>query len=266
MTNDSAVMAHHKPFSAGNPGSVEVEGTVLPAISDRARRLLSRPADLDVERKKSTSGLRREDFAGFANSQTGGAILLGVHAAKHGHGKRGAVLAGCGIGESERRKIMAMANQCVPHVAVSIFVENRAEKPFYRIEIPSGTRKPYCTVEGIYKIRNHGRNETLYPPQLLALFLEADDGAILHRLVQASASVGAVLQDVKQSVALEQKNWSESNWELRSGAQGSLRGPAVIVSHGESGAGGAGELPAGTAECPVRLSSQDLCGFLMRIP
>lgn len=263
---DNALAAHHKAFSTGNPGSVEVEYTVLPAISDRARRLLSRPEHLDVECKKSTSELRSEDFVGFANSKTGGAILIGVHAAKRGSGKWGAVLSGCGIGESERRKILAMANQCVPPVPVSIFAENRAEKPFYRIEIPSGTRKPYCTAEGIYKIRNNRRNDTLYPPQLLALFLEADDGEILRRLVQASASVGAVLQDVKQSVALERKNWSESAWELRSGAQGSPRGPAEIVSHGESSADGAGELPAGTAECPVRLSSQDLCGFLMRIP
>jgi len=265
MTKDNALVAHDKQFSAGNLDSVELEYRVLQAISDRARRLLSRAEDHDVEFKKSMLGLQSDDFVGFANSKTGGAILIGVHGTKHGTGRWGAAIAGCAIGDPERRKILATASECVPPVPVSIFVENRAEKPFYRIEIPPGPRKPYCTAEGIYKIRNNGRNQTLYPPQLLALFLEADGEEILRRLGQAPASVGAAVQEVGQRVDMEREHWCEPVWDLRSGIQNSLRGPAEVAPHRESNAGGTGELPTGTVECPVRLSSQDLCGFLMEI-
>jgi hypothetical protein len=228
---------------------VEVEFRASPCISDRARRLLDRVDGLDVEFKRSTQDLRSDDLVGFANSRGGGAILIGVHEMRDATGQRRGVLAGCPIGDPERRRILAQARQCVPPVPVSIFEENRAERPFYRIEVPSGPRKPYCTAEGIYKIRNNGRNETLYPQQLLDLFLEANGEEILRRLGQAPDRLAVAVQEVQPHGAMDDEDASQSAWN-------SPRPPAASASGG---------FPEGTAECSVRLSSQDLCGFLMRI-
>jgi hypothetical protein len=240
---------------------VEVEFQVLEAVSDRAQRLLSRADRLDVVFKKSMAWLQSDDLVAFANSKHGGAILVGVHETRNLDGWPTGALAGCAVGDPERRKILAKANQCVPPVPVSIFVENRAERPFYRIEIPSGPRKPYCTMEGIYKIRDNGRNETLYPRQLLAVFLEANGAEILRRAGLTPAPPGESLPEIEPPIAIEGHQWSQAARDLRSSLGELPPGHVETVLRAESDA----DRPEPAAECTVRLSSQDLCGFLMRI-
>ena len=247
MTKGSLLVAISGRFSSGGAEAVEAGIRASECISERAHGLLGRADGVDVEFKRSTQDLRSDDLVGFANSRSGGAILIGVHETGDARGRRRGFLAGCPIGDSERRKILAQAKQCVPPVPVSIFVENRAERPFYRIEVPSGPRKPYCTTEGIYKTRNGGRNETLYPPELLDLFLEADGERILRRLGQAPDGLAAAVQEVQPHGAMDEEGGSQSAWNAPPA-------PAASAPNG---------FPEGTAECDVRLCSQDLCGFLM---
>jgi hypothetical protein len=268
MTNEDTLVHVDggKSFFVGSPDWVEVEFREFQAISDRANRLLSREGDFDVAFKKSISGLESDDFVSFANSKKGGAILIGVDPAKHGKGRRRASLVGCPVGDRERLKILAKSSQCVPPVTVSIFVENCGEKPFYRIEIPSGPHKPYCTLGGTYKTRGDGRNEVLYPAQLLALFLETEGQEFVRWFQQSTTSLGSAVQETKQRIATQRKHRDQSVWDTQSRITDSLEALSEAASHAEGNAEDAGAFAQRAGECDVRLSSQDLCGFLMRLP
>jgi len=262
MTKNSLLVAVDTRPAGDRPDSVVVEFRVLPTISDRAHRLLGRADGCEVEFRKSISDLHSDDLVGFANSKTGGAILIGVDSAWDRESPRRAATPGYAIGDGERRRILAVARQCVPFPPISIFVEDGADRPFYRIEIASGPCKPYCTAEGVYTIRNAGRIEPLYPPQLLALCLGADAGETLRRFEQAPLSVASAMDAVALRAATERKLRTPSLWGQWSATGKALGRPADTAAHEESDAGG---FPEGAADCAVRLSSQDLCGFLMRL-
>jgi hypothetical protein len=268
MTNENVMVQVDggRSLSAGNPDWAEVEFGEFPTISDRAERLLSREGDFDVAFKNSISGLESDDLVSFANSATGGAILIGVTRTRHGNGGHWTALVGCTVGDRERLKILAKANQCVPPVPVSIFVENCAEKPFYRIEIPSGSHKPYCTSGGTYKIRGDGRNEMLYPAQLLALFLEAEGVELVRWFQKATTSASSAVQERNPRSTAKQRHCNQFVWDMRGGIADSLDAPSADGSFAESDAARTGDFPGGAPESFVRLSSQDLCGFLMRLP
>ncbi|MGB7758856.1 MAG: ATP-binding protein [Bryobacteraceae bacterium] len=265
MTNENVLVQIDggRSFSVAEPCWLEVEFGEFQAISDRANRLLSRQEDFDVAFRKSVSGLEAEDLVSFANSKNGGAILIGVNRTKHGNGRQRAALVGCAVGDRERLKILAKANQCVPPVPVSIFAENCAKEPFYRIEIASGPQKPYCTTGGTYKTRGAGRNEMLYPAQLLALFVETEGNEFLRWFQQSATSLGSAVQE---TIAAEREPSDQSAWDSGSGIGQSLEALAQAASHAAGNMVDAGAIPEGAAECGVRLSSQDLCGFLMRLP
>ena len=59
---------------------------------------------------------------------------------------------GCDVSDGSKMAIVNKANQCIPHINISIHIENLNAKPFYRIEIPSSKNKPHCTQKGIYKV------------------------------------------------------------------------------------------------------------------
>lgn len=139
--------------------------------------MLARGEGIDVDFKRSAAGLEAVDIVAFANSKAGGAILIGVDESTGSSGRHVGTIVGCHVGDQEKRMILEKAHQCVPAISVTVHVENRAHKPFYRIEIPSGPNKPYCTSGGTYKIRGDGRNNTLYPTSLLNLFLETEERA-----------------------------------------------------------------------------------------
>jgi hypothetical protein len=181
MTNEAVLIQvdDGKLFAAADPDRLEAVFGEYQSISDRANRLLSRQEDFYVAFKRSISGLESDDLVSFANSKKGGAILIGVNRTTHGNGRERVALVGCTVGDREQLRILAKASQCVPPVPVSIFVENRAEKPFYRIEVPSGPHKPYCTSGGTYKTRGDGRNEMLYPAEILRYFGKWKAGSCL---------------------------------------------------------------------------------------
>lgn len=169
-------------------------------LSRRARRLLSMSEGVEVEFKEALSGLEAGDLVAFANSEKGGAILIGVREAKDEKGRQYGEILGCEIGDKAKLKIVNKALSCVPPVQIDIFVENLNDTPFYRIEIPSSTLKPHCTSGGVYKIRSDGRVQPLYPDAILEMFLEREASEFQKRFLEATGELEAALQLALQSV------------------------------------------------------------------
>lgn len=158
-------------------------------ISSRGRELLARGEDRLVDYKLMLKGLHAEDLVAFANSKSGGAILIGVKEVVEDNGQQIGEPVGCKIGDGEKLKVMGKALSCSPPVQIELILENVSSKPFYRIEIPSGSHKPYCTNAGAYKIREDGRNTPLHPEQLLSMFLDREGEEFRARFSQAAGDL-----------------------------------------------------------------------------
>lgn len=167
---------------------------VYMTVSKKARMLLNRQEGYDVDYKLTVKGLEATDLVAFANSDTGGTILIGVTEIEDKNSMQRGKIVGCPVGDKERLYILSKAESCVPPVEVHIIIENYSRKPFYRIEIPSGKDKPYCTGGGTYKIRGDGRTNTLLPSRLLTLFIEKQSEAFLNRFREATKELGKNLQ------------------------------------------------------------------------
>ena len=124
-------------------------------ISNKTKELLDQQENLNVDFKRSLEGLDTTDLIAFANSDSGGSILIGIDEDEHNNGKQKGIIVGCPIDDSERLRILNKAEECVPPVDLDIIIENLEDKPFFRIDIPSGVNKPYCTKKGTYMIRGN---------------------------------------------------------------------------------------------------------------
>ena len=109
----------------------------LNSISERAHELLAGPEGHTAEFKESLSGLSADDLVAFANTETGGAILIGVREGRDGSGLQTAEIVGERVGDREKLSILNKASSCSPPIACDVIFENLAVKPFIRIEIPA---------------------------------------------------------------------------------------------------------------------------------
>ena len=174
-------------------------------ISKRALELLSSGENKLVEYKEKVQGLHAEDLVAFANSDSGGAILIGVREETTSNGKQVGKPVGHAMDDNTRLHIMSKALSCSPPVQIEIVVENIRMKPFYRVEIPSGNHKPYATNSGTYKIRENGRNSPLHPEPLLRMFLEREGEEFRSRFAQAASKLDERMNAALASVeGLEQ--------------------------------------------------------------
>jgi hypothetical protein len=205
-------------------------------LSKRAAQLLVREEGFDVDFKRSISGLEAEDIVAFANSKAGGAILIGVDESTGSTGRQVGIIVGCPVGDKEKRKILDKAHQCVPPINVTVHVENRADKPFYRVEIMSGPNKPYCTSGGSYKTRGDGRKNTLYPTSLLTLFLETEGGEFLRRFQQATSSLEQSVEHTKNRIISDLGDLASSVAEMEFNVDQSLERVAGTADSAEENA------------------------------
>lgn len=164
-------------------------------ISARAKVLLQMEEGFDVDFKKNTN-LSGEDLVAFANSMNGGTILLGVDEKTNEDGTQSGVICGCDVSDASKMSILNKANQCIPHVKISIHIENSNSIPFYRIEIPSSKTKPHCTQKGIYKTRSDGANKPLLPEELLRIYLDSESDTFLKKYTNATIEMRNELQDL----------------------------------------------------------------------
>lgn len=169
-------------------------------ISKRAKELLSSGENKSVDYKEKVNGLHAEDLVAFANSANGGAILIGVRETEHPNGTQKGEPLGHAIGDETRLQIMGKALSCSPPIQIEIYVENHDHLPFYRIEIPSGTHKPYSTSSGTYKIREDGRNNPLHPEPLLKMFLERESEEFRRRFSEATNKLESRMSEALASV------------------------------------------------------------------
>lgn len=163
-------------------------------VSQKTKALLNKQEGLDVDYKMTVKGLESTDLVAFANSPNGGTILLGVAEIEEDNGMQKGKIVGCSVGDKERLFILSKAESCIPPVELNIIIENYARKPFFRIDIPSGKDKPYCTAAGTYKIRGDGRTNTLLPGRLLSLFLEKHSDLFFNRFREATKELGKNMQ------------------------------------------------------------------------
>lgn len=154
----------------------------------------------DVDYKESVKGLHAEDLTAFANSESGGAILIGVREATGPHGKQVGEPTGHPIDDASRLQILDKALSCSPPVLVELYSENLDHLPFYRVEIPSGAQKPYATGSGTYKIREDGRNSSLLPEQLLNMFLERESAEFRSRFSEATGKLESSMAEALELV------------------------------------------------------------------
>jgi ATP-dependent DNA helicase RecG len=155
-------------------------------VTAESKILLGGEEGYDVEFKRSMNGLTNEDLVAFANSEEGGVIFIGVEEFKKTDGRKIGNIVGCPIGDEEKLKIIDRAMSCVPPIDINVTVENTCDKPIFRIDIPSGRVKPYCTSKGTYKIRGDGRNLALTPDRLLDIFMEKESQAFINRFKNAT--------------------------------------------------------------------------------
>jgi ATP-dependent DNA helicase RecG len=169
-------------------------------ISAVAKKLLSKEETFDVEFKKNANNLNGEDFAAFANSDTGGTILIGVDEIKDAKGRQKGKVVGCPVGDKQKLALLSKAGQCVPPVPIVIYVENSATNPFYRVLIPSGINKPYCSSGGTYKIRRDGNTQPLQPHDLLRIFMHVESGKFLSKFKESTIELRREIQDQNDSL------------------------------------------------------------------
>jgi hypothetical protein len=174
--------------------------TEYKALSKKVKSLLTREEDEEVDWKKSLTSLDPEDIVAFANSKNGGTILIGVEEFTDSEGKQKPNIVGCTIGDTNKMRIQTKAQNCIPPIEVIIIAENVKKEPFYRVEIPSGDKKPYCTSKGIYKIRDDGNNKAITPDKLLSIFIEAESEIFLKRFKTAAKELEDVLYDSYQEI------------------------------------------------------------------
>ncbi len=154
-------------------------------LSRRTRLLLNQPEGREVEFKRDVGAVKHKILIAFANSATGGTVLVGVEEVTVADGVQRGRIVGCDVSDSARLQIQNRALSCIPPINVQIFTENIAQRPLLRIEIPSGTNKPYCSQSGEYCIRSDSRIRALQPGELLDLFMEREGAQFVARFRHA---------------------------------------------------------------------------------
>ncbi len=161
-------------------------------ISNRTKQLINGAESMTVDFKR-TAQVDSEDLVAFANSESGGTLLLGVDEYEGTDGHQKGKIVGCQVSDKHKLNIINKALSCFPPVEIEVIVENTAAQAFYRIEIPSSPFKPHCTARGTYKIRENGRNKAIEPQQLLSIFLSMETGRFLERFKGATEELESKL-------------------------------------------------------------------------
>ena len=172
-------------------------------LTERTQALLAKQEGLEVDFKIDLKGVDAGDLVAFANSPSGGAILVGVREIELPSGLQRGEIVGCPVDDRTRLTLLNKAQDCTPPIEIELFVENLgAERPILRIEVPShrNPHKPYCTKRGEYRIRGDGRNKALLPQALLTTYLEVEGEEFLGRFRSAAQAIETSVTTMHQEL------------------------------------------------------------------
>lgn len=163
-------------------------------IRPETQQLLDDGEGNQLDYKRNTI-IDPEDLVAFANSESGGHILLGVAEQKDADGRMIGVPVGAVLDDELARNIQSKANSCVPPVRIVVAEENGdSALPFVRVDIPPSKNRPHCTGAGTYKVRSLAGNKPLLPHEILDLLLVRESNLFLSRF---SASTQSLLDSVR---------------------------------------------------------------------
>lgn len=158
-------------------------------------RMIESTEGYEVEFKESVSSLTPEDIVAFANGN-GGAIIIGVRELDKKKSQRGEII-GCEISDRVKRTILNKAYSCNPKVEINIVAEgSKSKKTIYRIDIPSGDGKPYCTAGGTYKVRKDGQNIGIDPEMMETMIFRREEKKFLDRFKAAGEEILETLRQL----------------------------------------------------------------------
>ena len=135
----------------------------------------------------------------FANAR-GGTIFVGVEENKTIKNQIANII-GCQISDENKQSFISMSASCRPVININISVENsKTKKPIYRIDIPEGDKKPYCTSSGLYKIRDDGQNIGIDPPFMKAIILESSSDEFVKQFKYAADELLKKLESMQNEL------------------------------------------------------------------
>jgi len=153
-----------------------------------------------VDFKRASDGVHADDFVSFANTEAGGDILVGVAEEIGKDGTQHGVIIGCDISDGAVLQILNKAISCIPPIAITIYAENTATKPFLRVHIPPSDNRPHSTPKGVYCRRDGSRNRPLHPAELLRIFLDNEGRAFAQRFEEAAGKITDELADLQTAL------------------------------------------------------------------
>jgi len=191
------------------------------SLRAETKLMLEGQEGLEVDFKEAPSGVKAEDFVAFSNT-VGGSILVGVRETKASDGRQHGVIVRCKISDQTRQDFISTAASCRPSISITVSIENLStDKPIYRIDIPEGTEKPYCTSSGTYKYRAEGQRVAIDPTQMQAIILEreadrfvarfkAAGDALLEKIAQVHNDLSKQISRVEQIAKMAEEAASEA--------------------------------------------------------
>lgn len=174
---------------------------IYPAITKTTQKKLEHHENDTVEYKQSASVVDADTMVAFANAK-GGTILVGVKSIKNPSGDEVGEIIGCDVSDGDRLKIQNIALSCKPSIEVSICIEKSSQnKSIFRVDIPEGPDKPYCTGGGTYKIRIDGLNKSIDPTKMKSMILDAEAERFLERFKLAATELEELMRTSTQFIA-----------------------------------------------------------------
>lgn len=199
--------------------------------------MVNKEEGFDVEFKESVSGLKSEDLVAFANSKSGGTILIGVKDEKQHDGRQIGKIVGCTISDADKLSILNKAQSCRPPVVAEISCETIDSLNLYIVKVPSGDFKPYCTEGGTYRIRGDAQKKALYPNELLSLFMESERDKFISKFQEATQVLEKDLLETRKQLLEEMTKIIHTFTMFENNISSSLNDITSTVDDAESNTG-----------------------------
>lgn len=184
-------------------------------ISKGTRALLLQGESEGADFKRTADGVSTDDLVAFANTESGGTILIGIDEQTGADGVQRGTVRGCDVSDAAILQILNKAVSCVPPIGVEVHVENLSARPILRVVVPPSESRPHCTPKGVYCRRDGSRNRPLHPTELLKIFLEAEARAFADRFESAADRITKDLGDLEHTLKRsiksmgDQLGWAE---------------------------------------------------------